>query len=284
MTSPASPLDGLTVAFIGAGNMATAIATGLVAKGVVPPERIRAASPSGGNDRLRALGVTCTSSNADAAKGADIVVLSVKPWVMAPAIASIRDALQSSHNATIVSVAAGTSIEQIESSLSPHSAASQDWRIVRVMPNTPCSVGVGASAMCLGRLASAADAARVRALFSAVSTVETVTEPQLDAVTGLSGSGPAYVFMFIEALADGGVASGLPRPVAMALAAQLVRGASTMLQETGRHPGELKDAVASPGGTTIAGIHALETAGFRGAVMSAVLAGTKRCAELRNGK
>jgi len=277
----ADPLQGLTVAFIGAGNMATAIAAGIIAGKVVSAAAIRAASPSGGNEKLRSLGVSCTKSNAEAVSGADIVVISVKPWIVGPAIASLEGSLRP--DATIVSVAAGTSIQQIIASLQKHKGSeSVNFRVVRVMPNTPCAIGVGASAMCLGPHASKDDSARVKALFSAVGTIESVTELQLDAVTGLSGSGPAYVFMFIEALADGGVASGLPRPVAMALATQLVKGAATMVQETGKHPGELKDAVASPAGTTITGIHALETAGFRGAVMSAVTAATKRCAELRN--
>lgn len=270
-------LDGLTVAFVGSGNMAKAIARGVISKGVLPANFIRVSSPSGGSSELASLGVHCTTSNADAVKGAQIVVLCVKPWIVKPAIESIRCVLHP--DTTIISVAAGTSIAQINDAI-----GQAGFRVVRVMPNTPCAIGVGASAMCLGPHAMAEDAARVQALFSAVGTVERVTELQLDAVTGLSGSGPAYVFMFIEALADGGVAAGLPRVVAMSLATQLVRGASTMVQETGKHPGELKDAVASPAGTTITGIHALETGGFRGAVMSAVIAATKRCVELRDGK
>ena len=284
-------MDSLQVSFIGAGNMATAIAAGLIANKVLPASNIRVSSPSGGNDRLRALGVGCFADNRSAVRGADVVVISVKPWIVAPAIASIDGDV--SLDATIVSVAAGVSIKQIADAIGKlkqfHDHEQQQEqqmhfrpRIVRVMPNTPCAIGVGASAMCLGSHATKEDAERVRTLFSAVGTVESVTEPQLDAVTGLSGSGPAYVFMFIEALADGGVAAGLPRGVAMSLATQLVKGASTMVQQTGKHPGELKDAVASPAGTTITGIHALETGGFRGAVMSAVIAATKRCAELRN--
>ena len=148
------------------------------------------------------------------------------------------------------------------------------------MPNTPAQVLAGASAMCPGSRTERADLALVRELFEAVGIVQAVEEKHMDAVTGLSGSGPAYVMLFIEALADGAVMSGLPRPMAMALALQLVRGAAQMAQQTGQHPGALKDAVASPGGTTIAGIHALEVGAFRGSVMSAVVAASRRAAEL----
>lgn len=284
---PPSPLTGLRVAFIGGGNMASAIAAGLVSTGVLPPSALAVASPSGGGARMRGLGVSCHTSNAAAAAGADIVVLAVKPWVVAPAVQELAAAgVLDRERLTLVSVAAGTSVAQVTAALcagaaQPAGAQPAVWRVVRAMPNTPCSVGEGATGVTLGPHATAEDGARVTALFSSVGCVVTVTEPQLDAVTGLSGSGPAYVFMMIEALADGGVAAGLPRPAAMTLAAQLVRGSAGMLQSTGRHPGELKDAVASPGGTTIAGIHALETGGFRGAVMSAVVAASKRCGELR---
>ena len=268
------------IAVIGAGNMATALIGGMIAKGVAEPSDITASSPHGA-ERMMRLGVKCCTDNSVAVAAADIVILAVKPHIMPAAIASISETLR--HDALVISVAAGTSIAQIASWL-PHSTgygAAGQRRIVRVMPNTPCSVGVGASALCLGPGVTAADEALVRSIFSAVGTVEAVTEPQLDAVTGLSGSGPAFVCMFIEALADGGVAAGLPRSVASALATQMVKGAATLVQESGLHPAALKDAVASPGGTTITGILALENGGFRAAVMNAVVAASKRCAELR---
>ena len=272
-----SALKGLTVAFVGAGNMATALATGVVAKGVLPASALRVSSPSGGAQALRELGVPCFTDNADAVRGADIVILCVKPWIVTPALASIAGALRYG-DLTVISVAAGISMAHIATEL--NRTRHDGFKIVRVMPNTPCAIGVGASALCANQLVTPTDIARARALFSAVGSVESVTEAQLDAVTGLSGSGPAFCYMFIEALADGGVAAGLPRGVAMALAAQMVRGAAAMVQQSSRHPGELKDAVASPGGTTIAGIHELERGGFRGAVMSAVTAAAARSREL----
>jgi pyrroline-5-carboxylate reductase len=270
-------LKGLTVAFVGGGNMATALAQGVLAQGVLPASSLRVSSPSGGAPALRKLGVPCFTDNADAVRGADMVILCVKPWVVAPALASIAGALRYG-DLTIVSVAAGVSMAQISAEL--NRTRPDGFRIVRAMPNTPCAIGEGASALCANALVTPTDLARARALFAAVGSVESVTEGQLDAVTGLSGSGPAFCYMFIEGLADGGVAAGLPRGVAMALAAQMVRGAAAMVQQSGRHPGELKDAVASPGGTTIAGIHELERGGFRGAVMSAVTAAAARSREL----
>ena len=278
-------LHGVPIAFIGAGNMAAALVEGMLAKGVARADSITAASPRGA-ERMAKLGVATTRDNAAAVEGAEVVVFAVKPHIMAAAASSVAGSI--SDGALIISVAAGTSISQIAGWLplrgqSP-SARQQPFtqrRIVRVMPNTPCAIGVGASAVCPGPGVTPADEALVRSIFSAVGTVEVVTEPQLDAVTGLSGSGPAFVCMFLEALSDGGVAAGLPRSVASALAAQMVRGAATLVQESGLHPAVLKDAVASPGGTTIAGIHALENGGFRAAVMNAVMAASKRCAELR---
>ena len=159
-------------------------------------------------------------------------------------------------------------------------AAGPTARLVRVMPNTPCLVGESAAAMCVGGAADAADADAVRTLLSAVGVVHAVDEKLLSAVTGLSGSGPAYVFLIIEALADGGVRAGLPRDVSQALAAQTVLGGARMVLDTGRHPGALKDMVTSPAGTTIAGVHALERGGVRAALIDAVMAATVRADEL----
>ncbi|GFH15156.1 pyrroline-5-carboxylate reductase [Haematococcus lacustris] len=170
--------------------------------------------------------------------------------------------------------AAGVTVDKLVDAAGPHA------RVVRVMPNTPCLVGETAAAMCLGGKADASDEQLVRQLFEAVGKIYTVDEKLLAAVTGLSGSGPAYVFMMVEALADGGVKAGLPREIAQALAAQTVLGSAKMVLETGKHPGALKDMVTSPGGTTIAGVHELEKAGVRAAFMSAVVAATNRANEL----
>ena len=176
----------------------------------------------------------------------------------------------------IVSIAAGITLSTLKE------AAGEGARVVRVMPNTPCLVGETAAAMCLGGGATDEDAELVLTLFSAVGTIYRVEEKLLSAVTGLSGSGPAYVFVMIEALADGGVRAGLPRDVAQQLAAQTVLGSAKMVLETGKHPGVLKDMVTSPAGTTIAGVHQLEIGGVRAAFINAVQAATQRADELAN--
>lgn len=173
----------------------------------------------------------------------------------------------------IVSIAAGIKMIDLQEWSGQH-------RIIRVMPNTPSAVGEAASVMCMGEMATKKDEERVASLFKAIGKIWTAEEKYFDAVTGLSGSGPAYVYIAIEALADGGVAAGLPRDLALALASQTVLGAAAMVNITGKHPGQLKDAVTSPAGTTIAGIHELEKGGFRGTMMSAVIAAAKRCREL----
>ena len=174
----------------------------------------------------------------------------------------------------VVSIAAGVTLSTLQA------ATGADARIIRVMPNTPCLVGETAAAMCLNSKADDTDAEVVKTLFDAVGTIYRVDEKLLSAVTGLSGSGPAYIFVMIEALSDGGVKAGLPRDVAIKLAAQTVKGAAAMVLETGKHPGALKDMVTSPAGTTIAGVHELEKAGVRNAFINAVTGAAARADEL----
>jgi pyrroline-5-carboxylate reductase len=223
-------------------------------------------------EMIKELGAQAAGSAKEVAKQATIIFVAVKPYAIEAALKDIRDELTA--DKVLVSVAAGVTIETISRHLS------QQTQVVRVMPNTPCLVGQGVSAVSPGPHATKESVAAVTKIFMAVGVAIEMDEKFLDAVTGLSGSGPAFVYIFIEALADGGVRSGLPRDVAMKLAVQLVKGSAMMVEQTKQHPGELKDKVTSPGGTTIAGIHALESAGFRGATMDAVYAATNRSREL----
>lgn len=267
-----------TVAFLGGGNMAYAMIRGLLERGFTSRERIRVTEP---RPERRAeleaeLGVLTGDDNVSAVRSADVVVLAVKPQVIDAVLAEIAPVV--GDRVLVVSIAAGISLTRLESALGPDTA-----RVVRTMPNTPALVGASATGLAAGRHATASDIATVRAMFEACGVVAVVPESQLDAVTGLSGSGPAYVYLFIEALADGGVRAGLPRDAALMLAAQTVAGAAKMVLDTKQHPGVLKDQVTSPGGTTIAGVHALERAGFRGSVIDAVKAASDRSAELGAG-
>lgn len=261
------------VGFLGSGQMAEALARGLIDRGVVEPSQISCSDPAQARKELfRSLGATPYDSNADVAEHSDVLFVSVKPQYVQPVLAEARPRLRD--NTLVVSIAAGVTVAQLLEAAGPNA------RVCRVMPNTPCLVGETAAAMCLGGRATHEDGETVVALFSAVGKIYQLEEKLLSAVTGLSGSGPAYVYMIIEALADGGVRAGLPRDVAQGLAAQTVLGSAKMVLETGRHPGALKDMVTSPGGTTIAGVHELEKAGLRAACMNAVVAATQRANEL----
>lgn len=261
------------ISTIGGGNMAEALLRGLLAAGAQPDE-LRASDPS--PERRRALesrhGITTSADNATIAAGADLVVLAVKPAVAPTAAASIAAAL--APETLVVSIAAGVPAHRIEAELAPGA------RVVRAMPNTPALVLAGATAIAAGAQATEEDMARAERLFAAVGRSVRVPEGQLDAVTGLSGSGPAYVLLVIEALADGGVKAGLPREVALMLAAQTVYGAAKLQIESGEHPGVLRDRVTSPGGTTIAGLARLEEHATRSAFIAAVSAATARAGEL----
>jgi pyrroline-5-carboxylate reductase len=272
---PGEPAFPLAVGFLGAGQMATALAVGWAKAGLLDVARSRAADPY---PEVRAKFETATGVQAVATNGVvaalcDILVLAVKPQVLPDVLVELRPALEPRH--LVISIAAGITLDALAEGLGGTA------RLVRVMPNTPCLVGLSATGFTTrNKRPNNEDAGLVARLFSAVGKAYQLPEHLLDAVTGLSGSGPAFVYLFIEALADGGVKCGLPRDVAQALAAQTVMGAAQMVLQTGQHPGALKDAVASPGGTTIAGIHALERAAFRAAAMDAVEAATKRAQEL----
>lgn len=261
------------IGFIGAGQMAEALARGFIAKGVCRAEHVFATDPV--QDRkevFRSFSTNPVDGNIEVVQSADVIFIAVKPQYVSVVLREVRPYLEDRH--TIVSIAAGITLQSLKD------AAGDGVRLVRVMPNTPCLVGETAAAMCLGGKADDGDAELVRRLFDSVGKIYRVDEKLLSAVTGLSGSGPAYVFLMIEALADGGVRSGLPRDIANQLAAQTVLGSAKMVLQTGKHCGALKDMTCSPAGTTIAGIHELERAGTRAAFMNAVLAATQRADEL----
>jgi pyrroline-5-carboxylate reductase len=254
--------------------MATALAKGFVRAEIVFPREIIAGDLSelALKNFTKETGAKAAASNAEVLKFANIVVLAVKPDQVAGVLAELRSGCTKQH--LLISIAAGVMLAKLEAAL-PAGA-----RVIRVMPNTPALVGESASAFALGKSATAADGERAKKLLSAVGVAFQVKESLLDAVTGLSGSGPAYVYMFIDALSDGGVASGLPRDIATKLAAQTVLGGAKMVLETGQHPGALKDQVTSPGGTTIEGLHELEKGKLRAAVMSAVRVATEKSKKL----
>jgi pyrroline-5-carboxylate reductase len=265
---------GVRIGFLGAGKMATALARGWVTAGLTTRERLIASDPLpeartafAGTEALRT-----TADNREIVAACDLLVLAVKPQSMKALLAEVRPGINARH--LIVSIAAGITLRQLADALG------SDRRLIRVMPNTPCLVGASASGYAAGEMATAEDLALVDRLLNSVGRAYRLPEALLDAVTGLSGSGPAFVYVIIEALSDGGVRVGLPRDVATALAAQTVLGAAKMVLETGAHPGVLKDMVASPSGTTIAGLHALERGALRAALMDAVEAATRRAREL----
>ena len=262
------------IAFIGSGNMAEALIKGLLASGASPAHEIVGTDTR--KERLAELekryGIRTSTDNAATAAWAELIVLAVKPQGMSKALDQIASVIDPKK--LVLSVAAGVPIAALERKLG------RGARIVRAMPNTPALVGAGATAIAGGEHATDEDLAAAKALFDAVGTTVIVEENLLDAVTGLSGSGPAYIFLVIEALSDAGVKVGLPRYTAQALAAQTVLGSARLLIETGQHPGVLKDQVTSPGGTAIAGLLTLEAGGLRTTLINAVEAATARSKEL----
>jgi pyrroline-5-carboxylate reductase len=261
------------IAFLGGGNMAEALIKGLIAGGTATPDRILVADISA--DRLAHLQKTygvIQKGNGEAAREADIIILCVKPQVVERVLVEIAPVVDD--RKLIISIAAGIVIARIEKALKDGS------HVVRVMPNTPALVLAGAAALAGGKNATSGDLALAQSIFNSVGRAVIVEEKLMDAVTGLSGSGPAYVFMIIDALSDAGVKMGLPRPLALELAAQTVYGAARMVLETKEHPGKLRDMVTSPGGTTIEGLHALEKGKLRATLINAVEAATARSREL----
>ena len=258
------------IGVIGAGKIGAAIARGVIRAGLARKEQVMASDVSAELRQAIAneLGIEVTPDNGALCDFADIAILAVKPQIVDGVAREIAKKLGSSK--LLVSVAAGVPLSRLEANLAPEA------RVVRVMPNIPCVVGAGAAGYAGGAHATAQDLEHVGSILNSFGVAMPVEERYLDAVTGLSGSGPAYVFLFMEALADGGVQAGLARDVALKLAMQTVYGAARMALESSKHLGELKDEVASPGGTTIAGIYALEQGGFRGTVMEAVVNATER--------
>ncbi len=275
--TPASTRLDKTIGFLGAGNMAEAMIRGLIQGGVMPAERILASTPRvERQEELRKLyGIVATTDNAEVARKSEVLVLSVKPQILEKVIREVSAHVVA--GTLVISVAAGVDTATIEGHL-PSGA-----RVVRAMPNMPALVRAGATAISRGRHANDADLAEARMVFDAVGLTVVLDESQLDAVTGLSGSGPAYIFLILEALADAGVKVGLSRRSAQLLAAQTVMGSAKLLLDTDEHPGRLKDMVTSPGGTAIAGLHTLEEGGLRTTLINAVETATKRSKELGRG-
>jgi pyrroline-5-carboxylate reductase len=267
-------MSNVRLGFVGAGKMASALARGFIEAKLATADSIAAFDPiaASGEAFQKITGAKLLESNKAVVAASDVVFLAVKPQQML----AVYDELNGGAAAgkLIVSIAAGVTLAALSSGLGPKA------RYIRVMPNTPALVGQGASGYALGAGATAEDAALVERLLGAVGRAYKLDEKLIDAVTGLSGSGPAFVYVMIEALSDGGVRMGLPRDVATGLAAQTVLGAAAMVLETGLHPGVLKDQVTSPGGTTIAGLQALEQGAVRGDLIAAVEAATRRAIEL----
>jgi pyrroline-5-carboxylate reductase len=270
-------VKGKKVGFVGGGNMGEALIRGLVESNLVPADAIVVSDVR--RERTRQLadqyGVRALEGNAALVTEADVVILAVKPQIMAPVLREAMPAL--TNRPLLISLAAGVSTATIQSVLGKYP------RLIRVMPNTPALVLQGVTAIARTAGLDVDDLETAQEIFAAVGKVVVLDEDHMDAVTGLSGSGPAYVAIVIESLADGGVKMGLDRATAMTLATQTVLGAATLLSETGLHPGALKDMVSSPGGTTIAGIAALEEGGIRTTFIRAVERATLRSRELGRG-
>jgi len=263
------------VGFIGGGQMASAIIGGIVSSGLLPGSKVHVYDPSPAQiEQLqKQYGIVAEKNNCELVKSSDIIVIAVKPLYAPAVLREVRPVIDTSRH-VFVSICAGISLAALAADVPAGT------KLVRVMPNTPALVRKGASGFTTGPGVTDADVNDIRAILSAIGVAHQVSEKELEAVTGLSGSGPAYIYVVIEALADGGVKAGLARPIAQSLAAQTVLGAAEMVLKTGQHPGALKDAVCSPGGTTICAVHELEKGGVRAAMIEAVQASCRRAAEL----
>lgn len=264
----------MTIGLIGCGKMGSALTLGAIKQGVFESCQLLVYDPV--PEAIAALGdgILAASSLEEAIQGSDILLLCVKPYQVGEILTKVPSLVESPDELLVISIAAGVKIEAMETS------CKNKARIVRTMPNTPALVGEGAAAFALGQLATNADAKFTEKLLGAIGIVYEVRESLLDTVTGLSGSGPAYVYTFIEALADGALLEGLTRDQALALATQTVLGAARMVAVSAEHPAVLRDQVTSPGGTTIAGLAALERGAFRSSVINAVKAATDKAREL----
>lgn len=260
--------------FIGCGNMAQAMLKGITGKKLYDPADIMAADRSGQalETAKKNLGIRTTTDNCEVAGRADVLVLAVKPFHFETVIRQIRDAVRP--ETLIISIAAGQTIANIEKFFG------KNIKLVRSMPNTPALVLEGAAGVCFNANVTESEKKTAMELFSSFGIAHEVPESLINTVVGVSGSSPAYVFMFIEAMADAAVADGMPRAQAYELAAQAVLGSARMVLETGKHPGELKDMVCSPAGTTIEAVRVLEEKGFRSAVIEAQMACVKRADEM----
>lgn len=253
--------------------MAQAMSRGFISKGVVNPHKIMASDTVPQMlDCIKEQGVRISRSNLEIVENSDLIIIAVKPHVVSPILQEVSSKV--TREKLFLSIAAGVTLETLEKNLPSQT------RVIRAMPNTPALVQTGATVIAPGSSVLQGDRELIQGLFRTIGICEVGTEEQLDAVTGLSGSGPAYGFLAIESLADGGVKMGLPRDLAQKLAAQTLLGAAKMVLESGKHPGQLKDEVCSPGGTTIAAIHKLEETGFRSSLITAVETATNRAKEL----
>lgn len=260
----------MKLGFIGTGNMAGAIMGGIIKKGIFKPEEILGSDISEqGRKRVQDMyGICVTKDNREVASKAEVLLLSVKPQFYAETIAEIKDVITKEQ--IVITIAPGKTLDWLREQFG------KDVKIVRTMPNTPAMVGEGMTAACPNEFVTEEEKAYVQKILEAFGKVEIIPERLMDAVVSTSGSSPAYVFMLIEAMADAAVADGMPRPQTYKFAAQAVYGSAKMVLETGKHPGELKDMVCSPAGTTIEAVRVLEEKGFRSAVIEAM----KTCAEV----
>lgn len=259
----------MKVGFIGCGNMAQAMIGGMVSSGIIMPSQVMASNPSEGKlDQVKKQwGIQTTQNNQDIVKDCDILILAVKPHFYQQVIDEVKDLLKPEQ--LLISIAPGKTLAQLELWVGKRA------KIIRAMPNTPAMIREGMTAVCCNDLVTKAEEEQVCLIFNGFGKTEVVLERMMEAVIAVSGSSPAYVYLFIEALADGAVREGMPRDQAYIFAAQAVLGSARMVLETGKHPGELKDAVCSPGGTTIEAVCKLEETGFRSSVEQAM----KVCAD-----